>query len=124
MVKAAAPKAKTRGQEETAVTVERTAGSVYHALGYKDADEMERKARLISAINDTIEAKGLTQIEAADIVGMDQPTLSKLLRGRFRSVSIEKLADMLNALGRDVTILVGALPQREDARGRTFVTVS
>ena len=106
------------------MTVERTTASVYHALGYENADDMERKARLVMALNDTIEARGLTQVQAAEIVGMDQPTLSKLVRGRFRSISIEKLADMLNALGRDVTIVVGAMPQDEEDRGRTYVAVS
>ncbi|MGV3613895.1 MAG: helix-turn-helix domain-containing protein [Fimbriimonas sp.] len=106
------------------MSVVRTTGSVYHALDLENADDMERKARLVSAINDTIEAMGLTQVQAAEIVGIDQPTLSKLLRGRFRSVSIEKLAHMLNALGRDVTIVVGAMPQHENERGRTLVAVS
>jgi len=99
-------------------------GSVYHALGMPNADEMEWKARLVSAINDTIASKGLTQVQAAEIVGIDQPTLSKLLRGRFRSVSIDKLADMLNALGRDVTIVVGAISEQEGVRGRTLVALS
>jgi predicted XRE-type DNA-binding protein len=116
--------AKTPAREEEVVIVERTAGSVYHGLDYANADEMERKALMVSTINDTIEARGLTQVQAAEIVGIDQPTLSKLLRGRFRSVSIEKLANMLNALGRDVTIVVGAMPQNVDTRGRTLVAVS
>ena len=106
------------------MTVERTEGSVYHALGYEDADEMERKSRLVSSINETIDAMGLTQVQAAEIVGIDQPTLSKLLRGRFRSVSLDKLADMLNALGRDVTIVVGGMPRDKNVRGRTLVAIS
>lgn len=89
-----------------------------------NADDMEQKALLVSTINDTIKAKGLTQIQAAEIVGIDQPTLSKLLRGRFRSLSIDKLADMLNSLGCDVTIVLGAMPLREDTPGRTLVAVS
>jgi len=72
---------------------------------------------LVSTIDDTIKVRGLTQIQAAEIVGIDQPTLSKLLRGRFRSISIDKLAEMLNALGRDATIVVKAMPLREDTRG-------
>jgi len=106
------------------LTVEHTTGSVYHGLGYVNADDIERKALMVSTINDTIRAKGLTQMQAAEIVGIDQPTLSKLLRGRFRSISIDKLVDMLNALGRDVTIVVGAMPLRENTRGRTLVSVS
>ncbi len=109
---------------EEHVTIEHTLGSVYHALGKVDAGEMELKARLVSTINDTIRDKGLTQVQASEIVGLDQPTLSKLLRGLFRSVSLDKLAVILNSLGRDVIIVVGAMPQKNDARGRTLVAVS
>ena len=115
-------KATAREPEEE-VTMEETTGSVYHALGYEGADEMERKARLVMAINDTLDAQGLTQTEAAKIVGMDQPTISKLLRGRFRSISTDRLVSMLNALGRDVTIVVGGMPTGEGP-GRTLVAVS
>lgn len=104
------------------VGVERTVGSAYHAMGRPDADQMELKARLVSAINEAIEARGYTQSRAAAIVGMDQPTLSKMLRGRFRSVSLERLTQMLNALGRDVTILVGAQGE-EPTRGKTLVAL-
>jgi predicted XRE-type DNA-binding protein len=116
-------KAAAREKEEI-VTVERTTGSVYHGLGYVNAYEMERKALMVSAINETIKARGLTQVQAAEFVGIDQPTLSNLLRGRFRSISIDKLAAILNALGRDMTIVVGGMPLREDTRGRTLVAVS
>ena len=68
---------------EKEVAVERTVGSVYRALGLDDADEMERKARLVSKINDTIRIRELTRVQAAEIVGMDQTSLSGLLRGRF-----------------------------------------
>jgi predicted XRE-type DNA-binding protein len=112
---------KAAGIDEEEVTIERTTGSVYQALGYPDADEMERKSRLVSIINETISAKGYTQTHAAEIVGLDQPTLSKLLRGRFRSVSLDKLAQILNALGRDVTIVVGAAVGDEKGRGKTLV---
>lgn len=116
--------AKTaKREQEEEVMIETTTGSVYHALGYEDADEMERKARLVTAINDTLDVRGLTQTEAAKIVGMDRPTLSKLLRGRFRSVSTDRLAAMLNALGRDVTIVVGGMTSGE-VQGRTLVAVS
>ena len=111
-----------RDQEEE-VGVERTTGSVYEALGYPDAADMERKSRLVTAINDTLDARGPTQTEAAKVVGMDQPRMSKLLRGRFRGFPTDRLADMLNALGRDVMIVVGGMTTGE-TRGRTLVAVS
>ncbi|MEZ0325418.1 MAG: helix-turn-helix domain-containing protein [Fimbriimonas sp.] len=104
------------------MSVERTSGSVFAALGYEDSEEMERKSELVSAISETIRAKGLSQVEAARIVNLDQPTLSKLLRGRTRSISMDKLTAILNALGRDVTIIVGRMPA-DGAKGRTLVEV-
>ena len=113
---------KVRESVQTEIAVERTTGSVFAALGYPNAEEMERKSELVSAISESILAKGLSQVEAARMVGLDQPTLSKLLRGRTRSVSTDKLVSMLNALGRDVTITVGALSAGEE-KGRTLVEV-
>ena len=51
MAKAALPKATVTEKDEAIVTVERTTGRMYHALGYEKGDEMERKARLVSATN-------------------------------------------------------------------------
>jgi len=109
------------------MTFERTSGSVFAALGYANPEEAERKSQLVSALNDTIEARGLTQVRAASIVGVDQPTLSKILRGRTRSFSTDKLADMLNALGRNVRVVVEELEDTEAEgvweRGHTTVLV-
>jgi predicted XRE-type DNA-binding protein len=70
------------------------------------AAEMTVKSGLIMAIGDTIRERDLTQQEAALLCGTDQPTLSKILRGRMESVTIDKLAAWLNALGRTVEIRV------------------
>jgi predicted XRE-type DNA-binding protein len=56
---------------------------------------------LITSISDTIKARKLTQQEAARLCGTDQPTLSKVLRGRMESVTIDRLTAWLTALGRD-----------------------
>jgi predicted XRE-type DNA-binding protein len=88
------------------LSTERTTGSVFAALGYGDPAAAENKSRLVTALNETIEARGLTQVQAAQIMKIDQPTLSKILRGRTRSFSTDRLAEMLNALGRNVTVVV------------------
>jgi transcriptional regulator with XRE-family HTH domain len=62
----------------------------------------------------------LTQQEAARLCGTDQPTLSKVFRGRMESVTIDRLASWLNALGRDVEIIVKSSP-RTRGRGRLRV---
>ena len=60
-------------------------GNVFADLGLPDADEMLAKAGLASAILDVIEQRGLTQAEAAEKMGIDQPKVSKIVRGRLRS---------------------------------------
>jgi predicted XRE-type DNA-binding protein len=87
-------------------------GNVYRDLGFRDAEEMLVKAKLVHKISDIIRTKGLTQVEAAKILGLTQPKLSGILRGQFRGVSERKLIDCLTSLGRDVEIVVKDAPRR------------
>ena len=80
--------------------------NVYKDLGFKDAEEMATKAALASKIYDTIEERGLTQKQAAEILGIDQPGVSDLRRGRFKRFSIGRLLGFLRAFDRDVEIVV------------------
>ena len=64
------------------------------------------KAQLVQKIGQIIRANGLTQVEAAKILGLTQPKLSGILRGQFRGVSERKLIDCLTSLGQDVEIVV------------------
>jgi len=88
--------------------VHRGSGNVFRDLGFSsgEAAELAAKSALIDAISDTIEKRELTQKEAAKLCGTDQPTLSKVLRGRMESVTIDRLASWLTALGRNVEIHV------------------
>ena len=96
--------------------------NVYADLGYIDADQMLIKAQLVAKIAEIIKRKGLTQTQAAELLGMPQPKLSNLLRGRFRGVSERRLMDCLTKLGRDVEIVVKAAP-RSRASGRLSVVI-
>jgi predicted XRE-type DNA-binding protein len=84
-------------------------GNIYADLGYPDPEEMAAKAELVRVIGSTIEAVGLSQTMAAKVMGVDQPTLSKLLRGRVRNFTIDRLSGMLRGLGRNVTIRVESM---------------
>ena len=90
------------------ISAHRGSGNVFADLGFTPAEaaEMDAKSALIDAIDDTITRRKLKQIEAAKICGTDQPTLSKVLRGRMESVTIDRLASWLTALGRTVEIRV------------------
>lgn len=87
--------------------IEAGSGNVYTDLGYANAEEMQLKAQLAMAIHDILQERGLTQQQAARILGMTQPKLSNLLRGQFRGISEAKMLDCLTRLGRDVDIVVG-----------------
>lgn len=91
-------------------------GNVFADLGFEDADELQFKAGLILEIRQIIERRGLTQAEAARIMKIDRPTLSKLLRGKFISCSVEKLFSYLNRLGNKVEVRV-----QEDADARLLL---
>jgi predicted XRE-type DNA-binding protein len=80
--------------------------NVYADLGFSDADEMLVKAQLVSKISEIIKDRGYSQTDAAQLLGLAQPKLSKLLRGQFRGISERKLMDCLTRLGNDVEIVV------------------
>jgi predicted XRE-type DNA-binding protein len=89
-------------------SVYRGSGNVFRDMGFTAAEaaELSTKSFLIDAIAETIKRRKLTQKAAAAIIGTDQPTLSKVLRGRMESVTIDRLAGWLTALGRTVEIHV------------------
>lgn len=116
---------KREREKDSLTALEWSNGSVFEALGYENADEMEMKSCLVSEISETIRRRGLTQIRAAEIANIDQPTLSKLLRGRTRSISTDRLTEILNALGRNVTIVISEFNSEIDPpRGHTRVVVA
>ena len=83
-------------------------GNVFADLGLPNAPELQAKADLAVEIGRTIAERGLTQAEAAELLGIDQPKVSALVRGRLTGFSMERLYRFLNALGRDVEIVVRA----------------
>jgi len=95
---------------------------VFADIGFTpaEASDLTAKSNLIIAIKDAIAQRKLTQKEAAQLCGTDQPTLSKVFRGRMESVTIDRLASWLNALGRDVEIVVKRAP-RSRRQGRLRV---
>ena len=103
---------------------ERSSGNVFVDIGFssEEAEELGVKSRLIGAINETVRRRKLTQVEAAKICRTDQPTLSKILRGRVESVTIDRLAGYLTALGRTVEIRV--TPYNARVKAGHLVTVA
>jgi predicted XRE-type DNA-binding protein len=81
-------------------------GNVFADLKVPQAAEMLAKARVVGRICALIEEAGMTQTEAARRLGVDQPKVSALLRGRLEGFSTERLFRLLNALGQDVEVLI------------------
>ena len=102
-------------------TVEKTQ-TVYAELGLPDAAEMLVKAQLVVKIAEILRERGWSQQQAAKVLGMTQPKLSKMLRGQFRGVSEMKMMDCLVRLGRGVKIVVG--PEGEAAEERIEVVAA
>ena len=93
-------------------------GNVFADLGLEDADELLVKAGLAHQIGVLIDK--IMQVEAAKRLGIDQPKVSRLLRGELYGFSTEQLMRFLNDLGQDVAISVKQKPKSR-ARGKTTV---
>ena len=96
--------------------------NVYADLGFKDADEMLVKAQLVVKIAEILRERGWRQQQAAKVLGLTQPKLSKMLRGQFRGISEMKMMDCLLRLGRNVKIVVG--PETKAAEDRIEVVAA
>ena len=86
--------------------IEHGSTNVYADLGLENAEEMLVKAQLATKIGEIIKRRKLTQVQAAELLGMTQPKLSNLLRGQFRGISEAKMLECLTRLGRNVEIVV------------------
>ncbi len=103
------------------IEIEEGCGNVYADLGGRDAEQMLVKARLATKINEIIKRKCLTQMQAAELLGLPQPKLSGMLRGQFRGISEVKMISCLNRLGRDVEIVVHKANRSRRAAGTRVV---
>jgi predicted XRE-type DNA-binding protein len=92
---------KTSDHKVTAGT-----GNIFADLGFPDPEAHLLKASLVSRIQDVIEAEGWTQTEAAKHMNIAQSDVSRLLSGRFKDYSVERLMRFLAMLGCEVEIMV------------------
>jgi len=92
--------------------VTKSSGNVFADVGVRNPDEALVKAKLARVIARTIEAKHMTQLEAADLLGIDQPKVSNLVRGKLAAFSIDRLFRFLTVLGSDIEIVVTGSARR------------
>jgi predicted XRE-type DNA-binding protein len=100
--------------------VEVGSGNVFADLGLPDPEEHLAKAELASRISDVIQKRRLTQVAAAQLLGIDQPKVSRLLRGYLTNFSVARLMHFLTLLGQDIEIVVKPVP-RSRRQGRVRV---
>lgn len=81
-------------------------GNIFADIGMANADEHLLKAGLVAKLSEVIRARGLSQSAAAKVTGISQPDLSRVLRGRFRDMSADRLIRALTRLNSDVEITV------------------
>lgn len=109
---------RSTGSRNDEQAVYKVGDNIFADLGPANADELLAKAELARAIRHLIAARGLTQAIAAGVLGISQPDVSNLHRGRLAGFSMERLYRFLNSLGQDVQIVVQPKP-----RSRTRATV-
>ncbi|HEV2149254.1 MAG TPA: helix-turn-helix transcriptional regulator [Longimicrobiaceae bacterium] len=102
------------------LTVHDSSGNVFEDMGMPEVSLRLAKAELARAIRNVLRERDLTQTEAARILGVTQPDVSNLLRGKLARFSEKKLEDFLLRLGMDVTVRI--TPSRSE-HGRRLVEI-
>jgi predicted XRE-type DNA-binding protein len=105
------------------IDIQVSSGNIFADLGMPNADEMLMKAELVRQINEIITQRKLNQLQAAEVLGIDQPKVSALMRGKLTGFSTERLFRFLNALGCDVQIVVKPKLKSPAIPGISVVTI-
>ena len=100
-----------------------SSGNVFADLGLPDAGERQMKVRLALAINDALQRRGVSQVKAGEVLGINQPKVSALSKYRLEGFSLERLMRFLTLLNKDVEIVIHNKP-RTRRPGRVFVTAA
>ncbi len=102
------------------IKVTPSSGNVFEDMGLPDADERLAKAQVAYLISSIIKERGLTQTEAARILGTEQARISSLMRGRLTGFTLDRLFNFLTKLDRNIEVKVTRKPAGQP-HGRVFV---
>lgn len=103
------------------VKIEKSSGNVFEDLDLPDAEELFLKATLGFEVFQIIGKRELTQAEAAEVLGVKQPEISRLKKGKFNHYSVERLMTFLTRLNRDIEIRI--IPSETGEGKRRVVAV-
>jgi predicted XRE-type DNA-binding protein len=107
---------KTKDLRKASVRAELGSGNVFSDLGLPNPELALAKAELVQRIRGLMLDRKLTQIKAAKLLGLDQPKVSALVRGRVEGYSIDRLFRFLNRLGQQIEITVRPSANKVEAR--------
>ena len=90
--------------------ITRSSGNVFQDLGFppEEAEYLKIRSTLMIHLRKTIEANGMKQAEAAKLLGVTQPRVSDLYKGKIHLFSIDTLVDMLARVGIHIKLVVGS----------------
>jgi len=113
----AAPKTAAQERDMT-MKIERSSGNVFRDVGFgpKEAESMLLRAQLMVEVRRLIQARKLTQRAAAKLLGVTQPRISDLIRGKIDLFSIDTLVNMLARGGMRVKLRISGVNRRRRAQ--------
>lgn len=90
------------------IKMRRSSKNVFRDLGFpaEEAENLKGRADLMIHLTKLIEARGLTQAAAAKLLGVTQPRISDLTRGKIDRFSIDSLVEMLGHVGVQVRFIL------------------
>jgi predicted XRE-type DNA-binding protein len=103
---------------------EKSSGNVFSDLGFPNSEQELVKAKLTAQIYKLLKDRGLTQADAAKLLGTTQAQVSALMRCRPVSVSVGRLMEFLTALGQDVEVTVKPAKRRGKGGQRGQMSVA
>lgn len=96
------------------VKIERGSGNLFADIGVGHPERVQTRAQVMFRIAEILRERGLTQKQAAKLLGVPQPKISCLMNGKLSVFSLDYLFEILNALDKDVEIVIH--PKRRDVR--------
>lgn len=93
--------------------IQRGNGNVFRDLGVAHPERVLARAQVMFRIAEIIRKRGLTQKEASKLLDIPQSKVSCLMNGKLSMFSLDYLFELLNALDRDVQILIKPKPKSE-----------
>ena len=97
--------------------VHRGSDNVFADIGVAHPERVMARAQIMSRISEIIKDRGLTQKKASELLGIPQSKISCLVNGKLSMFSLDHLFELLNALDRDVEIIIK--PKTKDEKFAT-----